>query len=145
MTKALSLAYVDDILIYSRSESEHLDLLERILQRLTENTLYIKQSKCSVGMDRSEFCGTIVSAQGIHLASDKLPDLFETSYPRNVKQVQSFLGVCNWFRDFIPAFSLVSTPLTNLTQKDSRWEWNESHQNAVILLLHRISSAPCLR
>jgi hypothetical protein len=65
-------------------------------------------------MDRSEFCGTIVSAKGIHLASEKLTNLFETAYPPKVKQVQSFLGVCNRLRDFIPTFALVFVEVTKL-------------------------------
>ena len=62
-----------------------------------------------------------------------------------MKDIQSFLGVCNWFRDFIPHYAETALPLIDLTRKTSKWQWTPLEQNAVILLLHRISTAPCLR
>ena len=65
--------------------------------------------------------------------------------PKCIKDVQAFLGVCNWFRDFVPNFAEISIPLTELTKKGNKWCWNESHQNSIILLLHYIGSSPCLK
>ena len=139
------IAYVDDILIYSKTEQEHLEHLNQVFRLIRENKLFLKRSKCQFGQDSVDFCGTRVSREGIHLAQNKLASLFDTPPPTNIKQLQSFLGICNWFRDFIPEFSLIATPLTELTKKDQPWTWTPAQQNAMLLLLHRIATAPCLR
>ena len=87
----------------------------------------------------------IVSTDGLKIDETKLAPLFEMKHPKNIKDVQSFLGVCNWFRDFVPNFAEISMPLTELTKKGNKWSWNESHQNAIMLLLHYISSSPCIK
>jgi hypothetical protein len=139
------IAYVDDILIYSKNIDDHIRHLQLILDRLRDHKLYLKRSKCCFATDRTEFCGTDVDAKGIYLDRSKLGPLFATKTPKNLKDVQSFLGVCNWFRDFIPHFAESARPLTELTKKDATWQWTPKEQSSVILLLHRISTAPCLR
>ena len=139
------IAYVDDILIYSNTLEDHKRHLALTLERLRDHKLYLKLSKCSFATNRTEFCGTDVDSSGIYLDRSKLAPLFATRTPRNVKEVQSFLGVCNWFRDFIPQFAQTAGPLFELTKKATPWAWTPLEQNTVILLLHRISTAPCLR
>ena len=139
------IAYVDDILIYSGSVDEHLGHLEEVLARLQEHTLFVKESKCSFGVSATEFCGTGVNQSGISLDKSKLEPLFAHRQPKNVKDVQSFLGLCNWFRDFIPEFAETALALSELTKKGTQWSWNESHQSAVMTLLFRIVNAPCLK
>ena len=139
------IAYVDDIRIYSATPEEHEAHLALVFDRLREHRLYLKLSKCSFAVDRTEFCGTDVDTTGIYLDRSKLDPLFRTRIPKTVKDVQSFLGVCNWFRDFIPQFADSALPLTELTKKNCPWRWTPLEHAAVVLLLHRISSAPCLR
>ena len=139
------IAYVDDILIYSKTVEEHMKHLDQVLGLLAKHSLYAKPSKCTFGASRVEFCGTDVSTEGIQLARNKLEALFAFPRPHNLKEVQSLLGMCNWFRDFVPCFAEIAQPLTELTRKETKWQWNEREQSAVILLLHRISTAPVLR
>ena len=139
------IAYVDDILIYSETLNQHLADVEAVLTLLQSNTLFLKMSKCQFAMNSVDFCGTTLSGLGIHLDNSKLAPLFNTPAPRTIKQLQSLLGICNWFRDFIPEFSLVAAPLTELTKKTTPWLWTPLHQNAMMLLLYRIATAPCLR
>jgi hypothetical protein len=115
------IAYVDDILIYSETLNQHLADVEAVLTLLQSNTLFLKMSKCQFAMNSVDFCGTTVSGLGIHLDNSKLAPLFNTPAPRTIKQLQSLLGVCNWFRDFTPDFSLVAAPLTELTKKTTPW------------------------
>lgn len=137
--------FVDDLLVFSETEEEHFAHLEEIFKRITANKLFVKESKCEFGVERTEFCGAEVSREGINLARNKLAPLFATKQPRNVKDVQSFMGAANWFRDFVESFSEIATPLTELTKKATSWQWTELEQSTVVLLLHRISTAPCLR
>ena len=139
------ITYVDDIVIYSKTPEEHLIHLEKVLKRLQEHTLFVKESKCSFGVDATEFCGTGISQYGICLDQGKLEPLFAHRQPKNVKDIQSFLGLCNWFRDFIPEFAETALPLSELTKKSTPWCWSEREQCTVMLLLFRIVNAPCLR
>jgi hypothetical protein len=116
------IAYVDDILIYSKTEEDHLRHLDLVFQRLQENKLFLKLSKCAFGKSSVDFCGTTVSSQRLHIDSSKLETLFATPAPTNVKQLQSFLGICNWFRDFITDFSIIAHCLTELTKKATPWQ-----------------------
>ena len=84
------IAYVDDILIYSNTNEEHLKHLDMVFQRLQDNKLFLKLEKCSFGKSKVDFCGTTVSSEGVHLDNSKLDALFATPAPTNVKQLQSF-------------------------------------------------------
>jgi hypothetical protein len=139
------IVYVDDILIYSKNEEDHMKHLAAVLALLKKHSLYAKPVKCIFGVDRVEFCGTDVSTEGIQLSRNKLEALFAYPRPTSVTELQSLLGMCNWFRDFVPCFAEIAQPLTELTKKETVWRWTELEQSAVILLLHRISTAPVLR
>jgi hypothetical protein len=115
------------------------------MQILQDNNLFLKLSKCDFRTNETEFCSTKFTSNGISLDESKLDALFASRLPKNTKDVQSFLGICNWFRDFIPKFSDIAEPLTALTKKSSTWQWTELEQGSIILLLHRIATAPCLR
>jgi hypothetical protein len=138
------IAYVDDILIYSATEEDRLRHLNLVFQRLQENKLFLKLSKCAFDKSSVDFCGTNVSSQGVHIDSSKLEALCATPAPTNVKQLQYFLGICNWFREFIPDFSIIAHCLKELTKKATPWQWNYDRQTAVLILLHKIANAPCL-
>jgi hypothetical protein len=112
---------------------------------LKQHNLHLKLEKCDIAVTETEFCGTAVNTEGIKIDTTKLTSLFETKRPTTVKEIQSFLGMCNWFRDFIPYFADIATKLTELTKKGVNWRWTELEQGSMILLLHRISTAPCLR
>ena len=139
------ICYMDDILIYSATPEEHITHLEKVFKLLHENKLFIKKEKCEFAISETTFCGTIVSTNGIKIDDSKLQPLFNMPRPKNIKDIQSFLGVCNWFRDFVPSFAEISLPLTELTRKGQKWQWNENHQSAIMIMLHYISSAPCLK
>jgi hypothetical protein len=139
------IAYMDDILIYSKNLDEHLGHLDVVFQLLADNKLFVKPEKCEFGVEATSFCGTVVTTEGIQLDKSKLDALFNMRLPRNIKDVQSFLGLCNWFRDFIPDFATITLPLTNLTKKNTKFIWTSLEQGAVIHMLHLISEAPCLK
>ena len=139
------IAYMDDILIFSDSLTQHIEHLNQVFQILEQHQLFVKPEKCQFGVDETTFCGTVISKDGISLDKSKLPELFGMPIPKSVKDIQSFMGMCNWFRDFIPEFSVIGQPLTELTKKNTKFSWTEREHSAVIHLLHLISSAPCLR
>lgn len=112
------LVYLDDVLVYSRTIDEHIELLDHVFSLFHLHKLYLKESKCSLFMERVNFLGHVVSAKGIELESGKVEVVQKWPTPTTVTHIQQFLGLCNYYRRFIVRFSEVAGPLTLLTRKD---------------------------
>jgi len=134
--------YLDDILIFSDNEEDHVRHVTAVLQRLRERKLYAKLEKSFFHLDVVEFLGFIVSYEGIRLAEDKLELIRKWPTPRNLLDLQSFIGFANFYRDSVPHFSGITIPLTHLTKKSVKWTWNEEHDRAFSALKAAIINAP---
>ena len=108
--------YLDDIVIYSADLQTHRAQVRDVMSRLRSHSLYCKRSKCSFEVDTIEYLGFIISPQGITMDQDRVRTIAEWPEPRSVKEVQSFLGFANFYRNFIPQFSRISAPLSELTK-----------------------------
>jgi hypothetical protein len=115
--------FIDDILVYSRSEEEHEEHLRLALQKLQENRLYAKLSKCEFWMKQVTFLGHIISKGGISVDPSKVQDVLSWNAPTSVDDIQSFLGLAEYYRRFIEGFSKISKPMTELLEKDKKFEW----------------------
>ncbi|XP_043687903.1 uncharacterized mitochondrial protein AtMg00860-like [Telopea speciosissima] len=114
--------FIDNILVYSKSEEEHVDHLRFVLQRLREKQLYAKFSKCNFWLQQVAFLGHLVSAKGIEVDPGKVQSVVDWETPKNVADIRSFLGLAGYYRRFIKNFSKISTPMTRLTQKGVKFE-----------------------
>jgi hypothetical protein len=109
--------FIDDILVYSKSEAEHEKHLKLVLQRLREHKLYAKLSKCEFWIDEVPFLGHVISKGGIAVDPSKVKDVLDWEVPHTVKVVRSFLGLARYYRRFIENFSKIAKPLTSLLEK----------------------------
>ena len=134
--------YLDDLLIFSEDFDSHVAHVREVLSRLREFKLYAKASKCVFHADSVEFLGFVVSAGGVRMAEDKVAAIKDWPVPRRVKDVQSFLGFCNFYRRFIKSFSENSRVLSDLTKKDVAWNWTPECQAAFEKLKSSILNAP---
>ncbi|GMI66048.1 hypothetical protein HRI_000274100 [Hibiscus trionum] len=136
--------FIDDILVYSRTEAEHEEHLRVVLQALLENQLYAKLSKCEFWLREVVFLGHVVSAEGIRVDPQKIEAVMSWKVPKSVHEVRSFLGLAGYYRRFVDGFSKIAAPLTKLLQKDVKYEWTEARQQAFEKLKAALTQAPIL-
>lgn len=140
---AFCTAYVDDILIFSEDPLEHELHVKQVLSKLHDAGLQVDIRKSEFSTDQTKFLGYIISTSGISVDPEKVSAVTEWEPPRKVKELQAFLGFCNFYRQFIDSFSRVAKPLHRLTAALT-WEWTREHQEAFDQLKRRLTSAPVL-
>lgn len=138
-------AYLDDILIYSNSLKEHKHHVRQVLQRLREFGLQADISKCEFHVQEVKYLGLIVSTEGIKMDPGKVAAVADWPQPRNVKDVQSFLGFANFYRRFIKDFAKKALSLTKLTRKGIPFLWDQNCNQAFEALRRAFTSAPILQ
>jgi len=136
--------YLDDILIYSRNQEEHLEHLRIILQLLREHKFYCKRSKCLFGVSQVEYLGHLLTPQGVQVDPKKVHAMVAWPTPTNVHELRSFMGLLQYYSSFIPHFADVAFPLTELFKKDTPWVWASAHETAFCELKRLVSTPPCL-
>jgi hypothetical protein len=136
--------YLDDILIYTKTEEEHIKTFKEVLKILQENNLFVKPEKCEFHKQEMEYLGLIIKPGEIAMDPVKVKGVMEWPVPKKVKQLQAFLGFCNYYRRFIEGFAQIARPLHELTKKDKLWEWTEIHQAAFEKLKNQFTKTPML-
>jgi hypothetical protein len=125
--------FIDDILVYSRSEEEHEEHLRLAFQKLLEHRLYAKLSKCEFWMKQVAFLGHVILKGGIFVDPSKVQDVLSWNAPMNVGNIRSFLRLAGYYRRFIERFSKISKPMTELLEKDKKFEWTPACEDSVIV------------
>ncbi|KAA3470451.1 DNA/RNA polymerases superfamily protein [Gossypium australe] len=136
--------FIDDILVYSRTEEEHDAHLRVVLQILREKQLYAKFSKCEFWLREVTFLGHVVSAEGIRVDPRKIEAVLDWKPPKSVAEIRSFLGLAGYYRRFVEAFSLIVAPMTKLLRKGVPFVWTEKHQESFDKLKKILTKAPVL-
>lgn len=122
--------YLDDVIIYSKTIEEHNKTLYYVLETLKKHNLQMKISKCYFYAKKFDFLGFIISEAGISANPRKIDTIQNFPVPRNVKQVQSFLGILNYYRRFVRNFAKIAKPLTTLCKQDYPFIWTDNTQKA---------------
>jgi len=141
----LVMVYLDDILIFGTCLKEHRQLVKEVLKRLQFNDLYAKAEKCFFEQSSIKYLGITISENKVQMDEKKLLGVLEWPVPTKVKQVQAFLGFANFYHRFIENFAKMSKPLSDLTKKDSTWNWGKEQQSAFEMLKKAFTMAPVLR
>jgi len=136
--------YLDDILLFHDTLADLYKLTYKVLSRLPKYDLYLKPEKCSFDQTTIEYLGVIISEGSICMDPAKLQGITKWPRPTTVKQIQSFLGFCNFYQQFIHDYSKIAHPLFQLTKKDTPFTWTPVHQNAFITLIHSFTITPVL-
>ena len=121
-------AFIDDIIIGTETEEGHDELVAEVIRRLEENNLYVKPEKCKWKVREVGFLEVVIGPEGIKMEEEKVKGVLEWPTPKCVKEVQKFLGLANYYCQFIEGFALVARPLHDLVKKNQKWNWTERQE-----------------
>ena len=142
---SFAMMYLDDIIIFSNSEEEHLSHIEEIFRRLEAADLKMKRSKCDFFKKHIHYLGHLISADGVRPLKDKLDTIRDMPAPRSSKEVKQFLGLAGYYRKFVPHLADLSRPLARLTCKDRVFEWTQECEKAFNILMQNLCAQPILK
>ena len=138
-------AYLNNILIYIKSTlKEHIQEIKKVFKALQEADIRLRPDKCKFYEKTVKFLGSIITTDGIQMDDKKVKAIREWPEPRNLKEVQAFLGFANFYRRFIQGYSQICTPLTKMTKKEQPFHWEYEQREAFEKLEKKFTLAPIL-
>ena len=137
-------SYLDDIIVWSASETEHLEHLEQVMNRLRSANLKLKMSKCEFFKKELDFLGHTVTTSGIRPQTRKISAITNMARPQNVTDVRSFIGMTSYYRRYIPRYTAVAKPLLNITRKNAQFVWTDETEEAFDALKTALTTEPIL-
>ena len=137
-------SYLDDIIIVTDTFPEHLEWIRKVLKRVKEAGLTINRDKSVFGHTEVRYLGVLVNREGFRPDPEKIEPVMRYPEPRNLKQLRRFLGMASWYRKFLRNYATIAEPLTSLTRKDRKYEWQEKQQEAFDQIKSMIATAPVL-
>ena len=140
-----AMTYLDDIIIFSQDELQHLEHLEIVFSCLREAGLKMKRSKCDFFKSEIHYLGHLISPEGISPLPNKLDSIRHMPVPNSEKEIKQFLGLTGYYRKFVPRFADISRPLTTLTKKDVKFKWTSACQKSFELLKEALCGKPVLK
>ena len=140
-----AMAYLDDIIIFSKNEAEHLKHIEIIFQKLKEAGLKLKKSKCDFFKKEIHYLRHLISDKGIYPLPEKIDTICNMPKPKNPKDIKQCLGLCGYYRKFVPCFVDILRPLAKLTGHEVKWNWCTKCDLSFQLMKEFLISAPILK
>jgi hypothetical protein len=138
------IAYLDNILIFSKEKEEHVQHISKVLEKLQGANIKLKLKKYELHVQETEFLGHWISTEGIHMDQNKVNMILKWPQPENVKQVQQFIGLVNYYRRFIGGYAGIMHSLFTLLKKEKEFGWDEGCDKAFKEVKQQITSAPIL-
>jgi hypothetical protein len=126
--------YFDDILIFNKNLTEHLDHLRNVLSVLRSEKLYANLKKFAFCMEKIVFISYVVTAQGIEMDEEKVKAIWDWPTPKSLSEVRSFHGLTSFYRCFVKDFSTIAAPLNEVVKKSVRFKWGEEQELSFVLL-----------
>jgi len=136
--------FINNILVATDIEEGHDKLVEEVLRRLEENDLFVKLEKCKWKVREVEFLGAVIGPKGVEMQKEKVKGVLSWPAPRNVKKVQKFLGLANYYRRFIKNFARIAAPLHVLVRKEQKWKWEKEQKEVFKKLKTVFTTEPIL-
>ena len=138
-------AYLDDVLIWSKTFEDHLETLAVVFDRIRSAGLKLNRKKCEFFKNEMKYLGHLITTEGLKPDKDKIQVIQDLNPPINVKQVRSFMGMANFFRRYLPRLAEQARPLTRLTGKHAKFEWGPVEQKAFDDIKFTLTTPPTLK
>ena len=142
--ESFALAYLDDIIIFSSNLEDHEKHIQQVFDCVRQHNLKLKLPKCEFLQKQTQYLGFIISEDGIMANPGKVKVIKEMPPPTNVHEVRSFIGMCSYYRRFLPNFSQIAMPLIKLTKKYAKFDWSPECQIAFDFLKESLTTVPVL-
>ena len=136
--------FIDNILVGIEGKKGYDKLVEEVIKQLAENNLYVKPEKCRQKVREVEFLGVVIGLEGIRMEKDKVRGVLDWLTPKCVKDIQKFLGLANYYYQFIQNFVFIARPLYNMVKKDQKWDWTERQKEMFRELKKKFIKEPVL-
>ena len=134
--------YVDDVIVYNKTEQDHLNPLQKIFEKFHYAGLKLKSSKCDFFKLHIKYGGHLISGTGIYPFNQKVQVILGLALPSNVTQVRHIMGLASYYRKFIPMFSSIVSPITSLTKQNAPFVWTTAFQTTLDIIKHTITNSP---
>lgn len=140
-------SYIDDILIFTNTWQDHLNVMKELFKRLSKHNLTVKASKCMFAFDKLDYVGHNISGSQISVIDDNVEKVVNAPRPVTKKNVKSFIGLTSYYRNLIPNFADIAYPLTELTKKGKPHivQWETKHEHAFNTLKSKLVDKPILQ
>ena len=138
------LIYLDDVIVVAKTFDDQLDRLKEVVERFYQHGLKLKPRKCHLFQREVDFLGHVVNERGVHTNPKLIRDIQQKEPPRSLRELQAFLGLCNYYRRFVPLYAQIAYPLLQLTKKGATYTWGDDQQEAFDSLKTRLTEAPIL-
>ena len=112
--------FINDVIIATETEEGYDEIVEEVLRRLEKNDLFVKLEKCVWKVKEVRFLGVIIGEDGVRMEKKKVQEVIEWLVPRSMKNVQKFLGLANYYRQFVKDFAKIAKPLHEITRKKTK-------------------------
>jgi len=136
--------FIDDVIVGTETEKGHDELVVEVIRRLEANDLYVKPKKCKWKVREVGFLGVVIGPEGIKMEEEKVKGVMEWPTLKCVKDVQKFLGLANYYHQFIEGFASIARPLHDMVKKDKKWDWMEKQEKAFRELKEQFTKEPVL-
>ena len=136
------LAYLDDLILFTKTRQAHMEILEAVLKALAKAQMKLKVSKCNFFATEIKFLGYRVTNEGLTMDPSRISAINAMPLPKNKKQLQAFLGVANYYRFFVKNFATIAEPLYQLLRKNTTFKWTDKQTWAVNRLKGYLANAP---
>ncbi|CAH2092381.1 unnamed protein product [Euphydryas editha] len=136
--------YIDDIIVWGETKEIHDKRLKALLERARQINLRFNKDKCRLFVEEVKYVGHVFSVKGMRADNEKIKAITEMQAPKDGKDLERFLGAVNFLSKFIPNYSKIAIPLTNLLKKDNSWRWEYSDRNAFKNLKKAVTSSSVL-
>ena len=118
-------SFIDDVIVGIEEEERHDEVVEEVVKRLAENNLYVKLEKCKQKIKEVGFLGVVIGLKEIKIEQEKIKMVLDQLTPKKVKDVQKFLELTNYYKQFVKYFTFIDRLLYNLVKKNQKQDWIE--------------------